>query len=955
VKGRAAHLVKGLCALAVLVALVAGVPWALWHFVGWPLPHHVPTAGEVGRALSHQGIPAQVLVDALAVVVWLAWGSLLASLAAEIPAALVGRQASRLPVAGVLQPLTGRLVAAVVVACITLTPRPAQATAQLSMRPGGLLAHRAMPALVVRDTVSTSTTHLSALRTTPSLVAADGVTPAGPPAAAAPAPASAVVAPRVYIVQRGDTLWGIAERELGDPLEWSKIYALNEGRPQPGGATLDDPHWIDPGWILLLPPTTAASAPPVPATSPAPSPAPTPSTGAPTTTAPTQRAPADTAPPRSPTPTVVPGSRDATSSGRSAHEPVRLPSGSVVGGSFAAGVLSAVALGRLRRRHTYRYLPPEPGLDLGERPLRLTLRLLARSSGEPDEAAGQPVGVATSARVAAPVTGRGASVGPDDTGCFAHSIEGRLRPGLLELGVRDGRSVMVEVTDLSGVALSGPVTDDIARALIAGLIVQAGPGAAEVLCATDLAERLLPGVGPAPAIRSAATALELARVLEVERVSRARRLDAAGAQDAASFREQHPENPLPVLLVLTDAPRGEAYGRWAGLCEGSGRLGIAVVCLADTAVGGSGVVGGARVVTDADRKVVDAEPERLGRMLVGAELFALGAGEAVDVLGAVFAAASEEGDHQGAARSEEDRDLARPAEGLAEVVRLGGSDATPQLAAPSAERWPEPGGRPDAHSSPIRVEVLGPLSITVGGAVVSTGLRSRARVLLAWYLCRPEGASAGQAVDALWPDTPPEGVLRQFWRALGDLRVALRGLGGVTPEVLEKTGEHYRAKPDEIGCDLWDFQVALSEAARAGDDDTARRALRRAVDAYRGDLLEGTDDLWAEPVRTDLHRRALDAHLRLAELDEHAGNVPAAVEVLERVIELDRYAEEPYRRLMALHARRGRPDALSATWKLLRQRLAELDLDVEAASVNLYRSLAPTERREGPRPASSRS
>jgi hypothetical protein len=58
---------------------------------------------------------------------------------------------------------------------------------------------------------------------------------------------------------------------------------------------------------------------------------------------------------------------------------------------------------------------------------------------------------------------------------------------------------------------------------------------------------------------------------------------------------------------------------------------------------------------------------------------------------------------------------------------------------------------------------------------------------------------------------------------------------------------------------------------------------------------------------------------------------------------------------MALHARRGRPDALSATWKLLRQRLAELDLDVEAASVNLYRSLAPTERREGPRPASSRS
>ena len=43
---------------------------------------------------------------------------------------------------------------------------------------------------------------------------------------------------------------GLAERELGDPLRWSEIYQLNEGRSQPGGVTLTDPHWIDPGWTL---------------------------------------------------------------------------------------------------------------------------------------------------------------------------------------------------------------------------------------------------------------------------------------------------------------------------------------------------------------------------------------------------------------------------------------------------------------------------------------------------------------------------------------------------------------------------------------------------------------------------------------------------------------------------------------------------------------------------------
>ena len=189
------------------------------------------------------------------------------------------------------------------------------------------------------------------------------------------------------------------------------------------------------------------------------------------------------------------------------------------------------------------------------------------------------------------------------------------------------------------------------------------------------------------------------------------------------------------------------------------------------------------------------------------------------------------------------------------------------------------------------------------------------------------------------PHLLPAGVLKQFWRSLGDLRAGLRGSGGDTPEVLEKTGEHYRAKHEEISCDLWDFQAALADAARSRDDETARQALRRAIDAYRGDLLSGVGYSWVEPVRQDLHRRSLDAHLRLAELDDRAGRAQLAVEVLERAIDLDRYAEEPYRRLMDLHATHGRPDAVTATWQLLRRRLADLDVDMDETTANLYRSL----------------
>ncbi len=256
---RLAHLVKGLAALAVLVGLVAGVPWALWHFIGWPLPHNLPTAGKVGRALNRQGIPTQTLIDALAVVVWATWATLVASLAVEIPAALAGRHAPHLPVAGIFQPVTGRLVAAVVVACLTLAPRPAH-TGTLGRGMAATSLRRPVAALVVNDATFTDTVLSAANRPAPPAPAppalARAATTVAPPGAGmssmAPAPTAA---PATYLVRRGDTLWGIAERELGNPLRWSEIFQLNEGRPQPGGVTLTDPHWIDPGWRLVLPTT----------------------------------------------------------------------------------------------------------------------------------------------------------------------------------------------------------------------------------------------------------------------------------------------------------------------------------------------------------------------------------------------------------------------------------------------------------------------------------------------------------------------------------------------------------------------------------------------------------------------------------------------------------------------------------------------------------------------------
>ncbi|PUA79479.1 LysM peptidoglycan-binding domain-containing protein [Nocardioides currus] len=69
-----------------------------------------------------------------------------------------------------------------------------------------------------------------------------------------PAPAAAGDAPaHAYTVQPADSLSDIAEKELGDADRWPEIYQASTGITQPGGAHLSDPNVIDIGWKLNIP------------------------------------------------------------------------------------------------------------------------------------------------------------------------------------------------------------------------------------------------------------------------------------------------------------------------------------------------------------------------------------------------------------------------------------------------------------------------------------------------------------------------------------------------------------------------------------------------------------------------------------------------------------------------------------------------------------------------------
>ncbi len=223
------HLARGLAALTVAVLFVIGVPAGLIVFVGWPLPTSLPTLDQVQLAL-RSGIDPQLLINTLAVVVWVTWAQLVAAVAVETVAAVRGRTARRLPVLPGLQPAVAQLVAAITLAVATLGPlRALPATAAPLTAPAVAPAHP-----------TTRVTSRPAAAVEP--VSSVGVVP------------SVDVHHATYRVGRFDTLWSIAEATLGDGRRWQEIRDLNIGRVMPDGHRITQAtDRLTPGWELILP------------------------------------------------------------------------------------------------------------------------------------------------------------------------------------------------------------------------------------------------------------------------------------------------------------------------------------------------------------------------------------------------------------------------------------------------------------------------------------------------------------------------------------------------------------------------------------------------------------------------------------------------------------------------------------------------------------------------------
>lgn len=227
--GRLGDITRGVAAALTLLLFVIGVPIALLALAPMYVPDTRPTWDGVAAILTSPD-DGTLFLAVLAAIAWIAWAVFTTGVAVELAAGARRMTAPRLPLIGGAQHAASRLIA----------------TAGLLIAVSSTTVAHAQPAHATTPTAVAARPTVPPERTPSPQVSAE---PEAPHATLSqPAPALPVVT-----VQRGDTLWGIAERHLGAGPRYTEIRDLNAGRPQPDGRTLVDADWILPGWQLLLP------------------------------------------------------------------------------------------------------------------------------------------------------------------------------------------------------------------------------------------------------------------------------------------------------------------------------------------------------------------------------------------------------------------------------------------------------------------------------------------------------------------------------------------------------------------------------------------------------------------------------------------------------------------------------------------------------------------------------
>jgi TolB-like protein len=211
----------------------------------------------------------------------------------------------------------------------------------------------------------------------------------------------------------------------------------------------------------------------------------------------------------------------------------------------------------------------------------------------------------------------------------------------------------------------------------------------------------------------------------------------------------------------------------------------------------------------------------------------------------------------------------------------------------------------------------------------------KTQALLAYLALSPaQPRSREELVGLLWGDRGEEQARSSLRQSLSELRKAL----GDPDNSLLVTGR------DTVSLNAEAVDVDVSEFDRLIDDGTPK-ALERAAEIYRGDLLDGIGvndpafEDWLRNERQRLNERACEAFSKL--LDHQAAeDTEHAVATARRLLALDPLREATYRALMRIYVGRGERTLALKQYQACRDVLAtELGISPESETERLVEEI----------------
>jgi nucleoid-associated protein YgaU len=305
---------SGLLATGAVLAIVVGLPLVLLAVGASPIPHSMPSLETIKSALSSQD-DGTLALGFIKVVAWAAWAFLTVSILLEVISRVRGIPVPHLPGLRLPQSAARTLVSTAMLAFIAVpmsgqgAPVAAAAPVPAAMAPAIISAPKPAsghnqsiptsstghptasltaatstpkaetPPVTVKHTVQRGETlwsiandHLGAGDKYPEIAALNTDVLGDRPGFLKPGwvlnlptrDQQSQSGNHTVTVHRGDTLSGIALKELGDPSRYPEIFDASIATTQPGGAHLSDPNVIDVGWSLTIPEATTSTKPPGP-------------------------------------------------------------------------------------------------------------------------------------------------------------------------------------------------------------------------------------------------------------------------------------------------------------------------------------------------------------------------------------------------------------------------------------------------------------------------------------------------------------------------------------------------------------------------------------------------------------------------------------------------------------------------------------------------------------------